>query len=86
MPTPLTLSDDATEVLHQLAAPIAFNRRDEFLQAVADVLAAHAQPGVGLVHRVARDLQRDFTLEARRETELPDRPRHLAARTALLRV
>ena len=83
MPTSLALSTEAIEVLHGLAAPIAHGRRDEFLQAVAVALADCPQPGVGVVYRTARELQRSFTLEARRETEAPDRPRHLAARASV---
>jgi hypothetical protein len=82
MPTPLPLSDDELDLLHQLAAPIAYGRRDEFMRAVTAALPAHSSPGVGLVHRVARQIQRDFVVEARRETEIGAAPRHLAARAA----
>jgi hypothetical protein len=83
MPTPLALSDEEMDVLHRLAAPIAWGRRQEFLDQVAAALAACPQPGPGSVHRVARELQKHFTLTAQRETSLAAAPRHLAARASV---
>jgi hypothetical protein len=67
MPTPL--SDEAADIIRQLAAPVALNQRQKFLDAVADAISAYPQPGEGLVHRVGREIQRQFTLEAQRETQ-----------------
>jgi hypothetical protein len=84
MSTPLALSDEEIDILNRLAAPIAFGRRAEFLQAVADALEkSGGGSGVGLVHRVAREVQRGFTLEAQREASLAAAPRHMASRPAL---
>jgi hypothetical protein len=61
--TPLQLSDDEMTVLMSLAAPIAQHLRPQFLQAVAEELAAKRQAGEigeGLVHRTARAVQRQF--------------------------
>ena len=44
MPTLLQLNDEEIDVLLRLATPIAFGRRDEFLQAVA---AAVSKPASG---------------------------------------
>jgi hypothetical protein len=68
------------DVLLGLAEPIAYGRRDEFLQAVAATLASCPQVGPGEVYRRARELQRNFVLEAQRETSAE--PRHLRARQA----
>jgi hypothetical protein len=81
--TPLALSDEEMDVLHQLAAPIAWGRRQEFLDQVAAALAACPHSGPGAVHRTAREIQRSFTLGAQRETSLAAAPRHLAARAAV---
>jgi hypothetical protein len=83
MPTPLALSNEEIDLLYRLASPIAFNRRDEFLQAVADALASCPEPGPDVTHRVARQIQKSFTLQAQRETEIGDRPRHLRARASV---
>jgi hypothetical protein len=82
MPTPLRLSDEEMDVLLGLAAPIAFGRRREFMEAVAATLAGCPQVGPGEVHRRAKELQRNFVVEAQRETSLAERPRHLRARQA----
>jgi hypothetical protein len=82
MPTPLQLNDEEMDVLLSLAAPIAFGRRDEFLQAVASTLAGRPQTGPGEVYRVAREVQLTFVVEAQRETSLAERPRHLTPRQA----
>src|SRR5262245_34958409 len=73
------------DVLLGLAAPIAYGRRREFMEAVATAVAqagVGSGVGVGLVHRVAREFQRSFVLEAQRETSLAAAPRHLRARQA----
>ena len=62
---PLSLSTEELELLLTLAAPIDHRNRDQFLREVAAELeAASAQtgvgPGPGLVHRVARTVQRRF--------------------------
>ena len=80
MPTPLALSDEDIDVLHRLAAPIAWEQRQQFLQAVNDALASCPQPGPGVVYRTAREIQRSFTLGAHGETAIVAAPRHLAAR------
>jgi hypothetical protein len=71
------------EVRLGLATPIAFGRRREFMEAVAAAVEqAGGGAGVGLVHRVAREVQGRFVLEAQRETSLAVTPRHLRARAA----
>jgi hypothetical protein len=80
---PLSLTDEEMEVLRRLAAPIAYGRRDEFLHAVTAALASCPQPGPGVVYRTARDLQRNFTLEAQKATSAAAAPRHLAARSSV---
>ena len=83
MPTPLHLSDEEMDVLLGLAAPIAYARRREFMEAVAAAVeqaGVGSGVGVGLVHRVAREVQGRFMLEAQRKTTLAAAPRHLRAR------
>jgi hypothetical protein len=83
MPTPLHLSDEEMDVLLVLAAPIAYGRRREFIEAAAAAVEqAGSGAGVGLMHRVARQVQSQFILEAQRETSLAERPRHLKGRAA----
>jgi hypothetical protein len=53
---PLSLSDEELSLSRSLAEPIAYGRRDEFLQAVAATLGNCPQPGPGVTHRVARDV------------------------------
>jgi hypothetical protein len=72
--SPLALSEEEIDVLNRLAAPIAYGRRNEFLQAVAAALASCPQPGPGLVYRTAREIQRDFTRRRRRRLRSPPRP------------
>jgi hypothetical protein len=74
MPTPLALSDEDIDVLHRLAAPIAWGQRQQFLQAVNDALASCPQPGPGVVYRTAREIQRSFTLGAQGETAIVAAP------------
>ena len=81
MSTPPPLSNEEIDVLHQLAQPIAWGQRHQFVQAVTDALAACPQPGPGVVYRAARELQRSFTLGAQRATEIGASPRHLTRRS-----
>jgi hypothetical protein len=65
MPTPLSLSAEELDLLLELARPIDQRQRDQFLHEVAAELeAASAQTGVGpalgVLHRVARTVQRRF--------------------------
>ena len=60
---PLQLTDDEMTVLRRLAEPIDHQRRPQFLQEVAAELEAKRQAGEigeGVVHRVARTLQRKY--------------------------
>jgi hypothetical protein len=60
---PLQLNDDEMSVLLSLAGPIDQQRRPQFLQEVAAELEAKRQAGEigeGLVHRLARQIQRRF--------------------------
>ena len=62
-PTPLQLSDDEMSVLMSLAGPIDQRLRAQFLQEVAQELEAKRQAGEvgqGLVHRMARTIQRKY--------------------------
>jgi hypothetical protein len=64
---PLSLSDEEMSLLRELSAPIDRRRRPEFLIAVALELEASGQAGEGdagpgLVHRVAREVQRRYSL------------------------
>jgi hypothetical protein len=83
MSTPLSLSDEAMDILHRLAAPIAWGQRQQFLQSATDALASCPQPGPGVVYRTAREIQRNFTLSAQKETAAAAAPRHLAARASV---
>jgi hypothetical protein len=63
MPTPLQLNDEEMNVLLSLAQPIEQRRRPQFLQEVAAELEAKRQVGEvgeGLVHRLARAIQRKY--------------------------
>ena len=64
MPTPpLQLNDNEMSVLMSLAGPIDQQRRPQFLQEVAAELEAKRQAGEvgeGLVHRLARTIQRKY--------------------------
>jgi hypothetical protein len=60
---PLQLNDDEMSVLMSLAGPIEQQRRPQFLQEVAAELEAKRQAGElgdGLVHRLARTIQRKY--------------------------
>lgn len=72
----LNFSDEEKDILLTLAAPIAYGRRHEFLQAVAATLAGCPQVGPGEVYRRAAGLQKNFVLTAQRETSPAAAPRH----------
>ena len=62
---PLSLTTEELDLLLSLAAPIDHRQRDQFLHEVAAELeAASGQtgvgPGLGVLHRVARAVQRRF--------------------------
>jgi hypothetical protein len=57
---PLRLSDAELDALYRAARPIAQDRRDAFLQAVADALAGLSELGPGATYRVIRDVQKQF--------------------------
>jgi hypothetical protein len=62
---PLSLTTEETDLLLTLAAPIEQRQRDQFLHEVAAELgAASAQtgvgPGLGVLHRVGRVVQRKY--------------------------
>jgi len=56
----LHFSHEEKDLLLALSAPIDRQRRGEFLAAVADALANCPQPGPGVTHRVAAQIQRRF--------------------------
>ena len=56
----ISLSDAELSVIMNLARPLNSEDRNEFLLEVAAQLAAHPELGIGLVSRVARDVQRRF--------------------------
>jgi hypothetical protein len=62
---PLSLTTEEMDLLLALAAPIDQRQRDQFLREVAaEVEAASAQtgvgPGLGVLHRVGRVVQRKY--------------------------
>jgi hypothetical protein len=62
-PMPLQLNDEEMSVLMSLAGPIDQQRRPQFLQEVAQELEVKRQAGEvgeGLVHRLARQIQRKY--------------------------
>ena len=59
--TPINFTDEEMELLLSLCQPIEQHLRPQFLSAVATELEASGQAdGPGLVHRVARQVQRQF--------------------------
>jgi hypothetical protein len=66
---PLSLSDDEYAAVQAAAAPIHPHQRDDFLRALAAELDRHSVVSPGLLHRLAADLQRRFTVEARASAE-----------------
>jgi hypothetical protein len=79
---PLHFADEEINLLLTLSEPIDRRQRHEFLRAVANELAtcelaACEQPGgagVGLVHRVAREVQRRYSLAQQPGTSKHARP------------
>jgi hypothetical protein len=63
----LKLTDDELTRIFQATAPIAIERRDDFLEAVAAILLGSAGPiGSGIVHRASR--RRSGSTSIRRKT------------------
>jgi len=56
---PISLSDDLLTAVMNAAAPIAPDRRGDFLRQVADALQGR-EPGPGTVHRAIVTAQRQF--------------------------
>jgi hypothetical protein len=56
----MPLTNDELDQVLPLAFPMAPSCRSDFLEAIEHALSAHATRGPGLVHRLARDLQRGF--------------------------
>jgi hypothetical protein len=57
---PLKLSDAELDAVLAAARPLAPDRRDAFMQAVADALSSLGELGPGAVYRAIRDTQREF--------------------------
>jgi hypothetical protein len=70
----LSLNDDEYQAVMRAAGPVHPTQRSAFLQALAKEFEGHPAIGPGLVHRLAAQLQRQFTVEA--HTETPYGPRH----------
>jgi hypothetical protein len=77
--SPLALSNEEYEAIQTAAAPVHPHQRDGFLQALADELQRVPVRGVGLIHRIAAETQRRFTIDARRDAESAAAPRHKGA-------
>jgi hypothetical protein len=58
--SPIRLTDDELTAVMSAARPLAVERRDAFLQAVAHQLSGHNVIGPGVVHRVVAETQRQF--------------------------
>jgi hypothetical protein len=54
----IRLTDDELTAVLRAAQPIAIDRRDKFLQQVADELARCGEIGPGVVHRICAAVQR----------------------------
>ena len=72
---PLSLSDDEYAAVQAAAAPIHRLQRAVFLKALADELERHPVVGLGLVHRLAADLQKRFGVDSHSETSHSAEPR-----------
>jgi len=55
---PIRLSDSELDAVMSAARPLAVERRDEFLQAVANALQGCGEIGPGVVHRICAEAQR----------------------------
>jgi hypothetical protein len=67
--TPIEFSEEEKDVLLSLAQPVAFGKRTEFLEKVAQELANCPHRGPGALHQIARDIQRGFVLTSLRLAE-----------------
>ena len=56
---PIRLTDEELDAIFAAARPIAVNRRDDFLQAVAASLRRLEVIGPGVVHRICAEVQRE---------------------------
>ena len=68
---PIDFSDEEKDVLLSLAQPVAFGKRPEFLEKVAEQLANYPHRGPGALHQIARAVQRDFVLTSLRTAAEP---------------
>ena len=68
MPLPLPLSDEELRQLLELAEPVAYGQRSQFLAEVAQELANSPHRGPGVTHRIAAKVQRGFVLSSQRVT------------------
>jgi len=57
-PSPIALTDDELNAVMAAARPIPVDRRDDFLQAVAELLRHCTELGPGSVNRAIREAQR----------------------------
>jgi hypothetical protein len=57
---PIRLSDAELDAVFAAARPLTVDRRDGFLQEVADALATCSEIGPGTVHRICAVTQRKF--------------------------
>lgn len=65
---PLALTDAELDIVFAAARPLDVDLRDPFLQAVANALMHERGPiGPGVVHRVCRELQRQFFVPPQNE-------------------
>jgi hypothetical protein len=77
---PLALSDEELATLQTLAQPIDQRQRNQFLIEVAAEIEATTMrtgigPGPGLVHRIARGIQRKFWGSLELDSEDENAPR-----------
>jgi hypothetical protein len=56
---PIRLTDEELDAVFAAARPLAVNRRDVFLQAVAASLRRCEVIGPGVVHRICAEVQRE---------------------------
>jgi hypothetical protein len=57
---PIRLTDSELDAVLAAVRPLPIDLRDPFLHAVAHELSGRAEIGPGVVHRVCRELQRQF--------------------------